>query len=771
MVDGIGWFGLNGLSFRGNLTNTLVWSAFAEWDILSLSGLFLDNKRFRFQVRFFRPQAIFPSLVLLAAVFLIRATEAKETAPYPDGPYELAPEVRVAEPDSRTRSELNRARVLIQKQKFDEPIAILQRLVRSADTGLVAWKPGRYVPVQDHARALLAALPIEVIRSHRKSIDPIAATWYQDGLARQDSALLEKVVREAFLSSWTDDALLAMGDLALEAGDSTAARSAWRKILPLPPTEESPPCRWGCPDTDLDPASIEARFIVASILDGALVSAKEEYDHFVKKYPGARGRLGGQEVDLAVALQKILDEAASWAPPRLSPDWKTFAGNRRRNQIALSAAVPSRVLWQADLSAIASSIDRTRFPWPDAGPAFHPVYENGAVFVNLGDSIRAFRLENGKPLWGETAEVFENRPVFSAPFVESLPREIWGVPRFTSTVFSEGGLSRLYARVGLPVTGRLGRAWSGVPEGRLVCLDLRAEGRLLWAVEPDGAIWSFEGTPVASAETVWVAMRRSGIRPELHVAAFDAKNGQRRWRRLVVSAESASAGFAGEYSHHLLTLAGQTLYYNTNLGAVAALSMEDGRIRWLTLYPRQRSIDRLRAAAYQMRTLIPCLYDRGQLFVAPSDSPALLALDAVDGRILWRNRHAADVVDLLGVAGNRLIASGRRLYGIETAGPDAGKMVRAVPPEPSDVSGYGRAVLAGKSVWRPTEKSILVYDQLTFESTGRVDLDALGIPGGNLLVVDGRVLVTAKDRIVALGAQTVSSESSNSNPNAHEKAQ
>ena len=44
-------------------------------------------------------------------------------------------------------------------------------------------------------------------------------------------------------------------------------------------------------------------------------------------------------------------------------------------------------------------------------------------------------------------------------------------------------------------------------------------------------------------------------------------------------------GSSSDLGHRLLTLDGPTVYYQTNLGAVAALDAETGGIRWVATYP------------------------------------------------------------------------------------------------------------------------------------------------------------------------------------------
>ena len=85
-----------------------------------------------------------------------------------------------------------------------------------------------------------------------------------------------------------------------------------------------------------------------------------------------------------------------------------------------------------------------------------------------------------------------------------------------------------------------------------------------------------------------------------------------------------------------LTLAEGTLYFNTNLGAVASLSADDGHIRWLTTYSRAKK--GATTTAHLFRDLNPCLYHRGTLYVAPTDSPQVLAIDAMTGAMRWATR-------------------------------------------------------------------------------------------------------------------------------------
>ena len=278
--------------------------------------------------------------------------------------------------------------------------------------------------------------------------------------------------------------------------------------------------------------------------------------------------------------------------------------------------------------------------------------------------------------------------------------------------------------------------------------------------------WAFDGAPVVAGPRLFIAMRRSDIRPQAHVACFDTTTGRMRWRRFVCAAETPARGTLAECTHTLLTLAGGTIYVNTNLGAVASLAVEDGRINWLSLYPRVRSGNlaphgrplaarleslplrswpALRGPRRQPQGL--CLGRRngpdplaGTAADQPADRPAETPVqDPLD-----------DVVHLLGVSGDCLIASGHKLYWIAIAGPRAGNIAH-VWPEGQDKLGYGRGLLAGPYVLWPTREKIYVFDQQTARLKREIQLAPLGVRGGNLLVADGRLLIATPSELIVLG--------------------
>ena len=148
--------------------------------------------------------------------------------------------VRVDEVDQLTCSLLERSSAQIAAGQWDEAIEALNQAKENAGDKLFKIEGHRYVPVREVCWQRLAALPSEALAKYRQRIDPIARHWYSEGVASHNAELLEKVVDQAFISSYGDDALLALGEIALEQADYNRARWCWERISPQLRTERRP---------------------------------------------------------------------------------------------------------------------------------------------------------------------------------------------------------------------------------------------------------------------------------------------------------------------------------------------------------------------------------------------------------------------------------------------------------------------------------------------------------------------------------------------------
>lgn len=278
---------------------------------------------------------------------------------------------------------------------------------------------------------------------------------------------------------------------------------------------------------------------------------------------------------------------------------------------------------------------------------------------------------------------------------------------------------------------------------------------------------AFEGAPLAHGGAIYVASRRGGARSVAYVTCHDALTGRLKWRREVCAGETLGQGSLPEVSHQLLTLAEDTLYFNTHMGVVAALDAHDGELLWITRYPRSGRVlnPSDRVDLHTFRDLTPCLFHRDRVMVAPADCDRLFALEAATGKLLWATppEGAVDAVHLLGVGRGNLIASGEYLHWLDA---DTGRMLASFPengnlgfgrvrPEPH---GCGRGVLAGGAIYWPTNNGVLVFDQALDTRLGRgqprmrdvfhLETDGESFRGANLLAVGGFVVAATSDKLL-----------------------
>jgi outer membrane protein assembly factor BamB len=749
-----------------------------------------------------------------------------EPAPLP------RPTVAINVADNATLAHLGRFDALLAEREWQEAVETIRHIAETGGEQLVLLTGAdavsrtdfrRYLPLSAYCQwklMELASRSPEALALYRQQVDPVALRLLTSARGPRDEAALRELVTKYFASSHADEALLQLGEIALEQGHWSEARGYWEQISPLlrfPPHDDPKFSEFaGQPlwlitrhlesdddwnqtlpllqtsdgatnwlayrDTNLNLADVHARLTLVSILEGNAARARAEIELMRRLFPDASGEIGGRAGKYVELLLALLEESQTW--PALPRDnaWPTFAGSDERQRIiasVLDSAEEPR--WQLALPSFSGEgeligSEGSRVAESSAGLlSYHPLVIGNTVVVQAGLSesdIVARRIDDGSVVFGG-AEL----PV-STIAAAGLTRSV-GVPRFPLSSYG----NTVYARVGSFPTGTNVdlRQPREVP-ATILGLDIESEGRLVVELKLEGpqwdVEWSFDGVPVSDGQSLYIALRhRSSVRSENYVACFDAHTARLRWRTLLVGAEPAGSQRPFELTHTLLTLRNRTLYCNTNLGVVAALNVKDGAVRWLTEYPRVDLQDENpdRNTQHLFRDLTPCLLYRDLVIVAPMDCDRLLAFDANTGIPIWASLadQAADAIHLLGVGEEHLIASGDYLYWFDVY---TGRLVSQFPaphrslpghakPSPH---GYGRGILADKLVYWPTRESILVFDQrIHQELRGRtpdvirkIDLASHGVTAGNLVLTDDFLLIAAHDRLIvfALHEQRLSDE-------------
>jgi outer membrane protein assembly factor BamB len=247
-------------------------------------------------------------------------------------------------------------------------------------------------------------------------------------------------------------------------------------------------------------------------------------------------------------------------------------------------------------------------------------------------------------------------------------------------------------------------------------------------------------------------MRRSDITPHADVACFDAATGVRQWRTAVGAADTIAGGAADEITHNLLTLVENRIYFNTNLGLVAALDADSGDICWISRYDRLAGKTFTLGAAVPLhfdRDPSPCVYHDGLVFVAPADAPTIFALDSNTGKVVWQQDQLPDALQLLGVVEKHLIASGERIAALDIS---SGHVDWAWPEsDHAGIRGMGRGVLAGGEVFWSTRNEIFAIDSKTGGQTRPPIILSPLAGGANLVASQGRLIIAGYDKLMVLG--------------------
>jgi outer membrane protein assembly factor BamB/tetratricopeptide (TPR) repeat protein len=644
---------------------------------------------------------------------------------------------------------------------------------------------GLFVDARRFCHRALAKLPPEAREIYRNRVDAVAERWFRQGADRHDEASLRRVIEQAFCSSWGDDAIDLLGDLAFQDGRFGEALGLYR-LLVADRSDDSYAIVH--PDPTVDLAKVAAKKLLCRAALGDSGPSPVELEEYGRRYPGASGALAGRTgayseiVPLALAADHL-------APSSTLPDnrWPTFAGSQRRSKIVAGPIDVGSMQWRVELEKIQPGRTPPMFGGRlgnGAGNqhpqerllAFHPIILGDQAIVTDGARVLAYNL-NDRPTGTEGSLTRSVEPAWkherdSGGIGPQVVRPSPGIPRYTLTAVGH----RIYARLGGTSSTSYSRTegyqWRG--NNSIVALDWSTQGKLLWEQKSTSIVLPnrphdrnggrsviFEGTPVADARNVYVAVTDRSQQVATYVACYDAETGNPRWIHYLGSASADVDNFggfgmqfpfggsaSGDYNHRLLSLDGPTLFYQTNLGAVVAIDAETGTTLWVATYPRQE-FNHLGGASSE-RDLNPAVVDDGRVFVAPSDCSEILAFDAANGRLCWKSEPISEEIKLahlLGVAKGRLVATGRQVLLLNAK---TGRFDHVWPDSGRSLEGYGRGLLAGDLIYWPTKNEIQVLDQRNgLLARPPIKLqETYHTRGGNLVAGDGYLIVAQTDGLV-----------------------
>ena len=656
--------------------------------------------------------------------------------------------------------------------QWAEAIEEYQRILVEVGDELAPVDKRHVVQARWLAQARLSALPPEALTLYRSRIDPPAKKLLELGRGNRDSAPLQRIVDESFCSSYTDQAVDLLGDLAFERGEFEEAEQFWRMVV-RPASRQSAGLDTGfvVAGPKIDVAAVRAKQILAQLFRGETGNLTVELRDFATAHPGAKGRLAGKQGVYVDLLKELAANPANLGMPTGPGSWGEFAGAASRNRVL--PRVEGRLAhlpcvegpaWQVRLDGGQKAVrpveplgaDKMIVSWTEASRwlGYYPVISDDRVIVANSHAVTAYQISTGEPKFNYSLDRDRNTGIMSKPGVEPDVA-------FPLTVVGE----RIYARLGSKAAGppRSRRPFGRRggfnmdmggrdpdPQTFLVCLTMQPNlgPQERWYQTPppaageQGAVVAFEGAPIVHQDRVYIAVTKFPPgQTQTFLACYDTETGTLRWERKVCEAPELKEG-ESRSRHHLLTLAGQNIVYCSHSGAIVAIDALTGQPRWGVRYPSRGP--KMNDGQASFRSLAPCCYADGRVYVAPLDLDHLICLDSRTGQTLWES-DPLEIAHILGVSHGKVFCTtvsprcGIRALDAATGSSQGGWMQ---PGDDSKLPTFGRGLLAGDLVFWPTRKGLNVLRQSDGEP---VALDPeirgnLAAADGCLIVADSRVL-------------------------------
>lgn len=673
----------------------------------------------------------------------------------------------------------------MQAQRWSEILVETRRILEEAPDELVTLDGIHHRTARWWVQWILCRMPEDVRSRYRQKVDPIARSWWTEGQKHRDRPMLLRIVQEYFVSTPCRDALLLLGDLALERGELDEAERFWGMLGDVsvhaaakpasevagPASEAGPRLRYPDPGEAL-PIAL-ARSIVAKMLRGIDVSA--EVASFGQRYPQATGRLAGQNGNLAQRLRTLLEQAESmrWSQPGDNLGWTTYAGSPSRSSVARSGApryLANHPTWRTKIPSEPAE-DRRRPKLPDDetdtwvnSPAgalvFHPLIVQDRIL--LADSCRVFSID---PTTGRLSKIHDLRDTGRKPRMNlELPSPF--DLRYTLTAAEGRVLARLGVQGLRPPSTPNDVLRLGDSDSHILCLA-PARGKkwansliAYWQLpatlsdRDPPAIW--EGTPlIVDQHLLGLQTRFEGGRAVSVVTCHEGLDEDDlptlRWQTPICEVPF-NPNAEPRYRHDLLTLAGPNVVYCTHQGWVVAVDRLSGKRVWAFRYASSER--RATEFSTPTRNRPGGTYADGRIFVAPADSRSLFALDAWTGELLWEVPDI-EVIQILGVAADRVICTtaggvrGLRGLNVRTGSSRAGE--GWVHHDDGGAGTMGRGLIAEGIVLWPTRQGIHFVDALT----GELVRPPLRDIAGNLALADGTLVVATATEVLGFRADPI----------------
>jgi len=720
-------------------------------------------------------------------------------------------------PDRQWLVRLQQVRQQIADGRIAEAAPGLQQILTSGQTG--------YAPVEDQDGLLLpltraAALLIESLPSEDRAV---WETWCAGGAAGQlaevvqhrDLSALRAVVDQYPGTRFAAEAALL---LASDAWD----RRQWPEAI-----------RWAERVVSMAAATTamkqQALLIAGSahLRRGQEAQARQCFGQLLALGPVEGLRIGGQPAPLGDAsadasVDRLIEllrppqaqqpQADKESHPGKCPGWPMFRGDPARNASVCWTASIGRLRWRLEMEGVSEieglparhafgSERGLRFFTAGHQPSIQPILVEDLALVRLPTRLVVVDLWTGRQRWeyprgGDPAfqQIQGERAMPDGPVLrvyspqaqltrqrlfEDAPYGQMTVHENRLFLLDELGLvGSILARI-VPQQpseeGTTAKALWSSRHNRLICFDLRKEGKLLWSVggasgedEPALAGVFFLGPPLPLEDRLFVLLEKAN---QLHLAALAETNGQLLWSMpIAVPDRPITQDLLRRVAGAMLSYADGVLICPTLAGAILAVDPWTRNVLWAyeipgaEAYLGSRRINMLKTLGamqpvHQSKEHFSidniAILAEGYVVIAPLESDQMFCLELQTGRPCWKKR-LEDFRYVAGVAKGVVLAVGSQSlsgWDLRTGKP---AWQEESLPLPEGFTTAGRGFRQQNRYWLPIvkgeESAILVVDI----PTGRVE-ERLTLPTktriGNLAAAGQTLIFVSSEGVEAFGPE------------------
>jgi outer membrane protein assembly factor BamB len=623
------------------------------------------------------------------------------------------------------------------RNAWERALKALYTITEDQALRFVDGDSGFIIPVAQRRRQVLTALPPEGQAAYRLFYDAEAQKLFADAEGPNELANLERIYSAYFTTTIGDDAADRLGDLYFEMSRFDRAADCWLSILR------------DRPDTNLSPATVALKAALALARAGRRTEFEQVRAELADRYKGDKAAIGGETGPPAELLRRLLEADP---PAALADESAAPAPSASRPPIDLGRAVEPdwqfRIAESIEAGMTAPELNQWRSNnLSDAKPVV--AVEGSTLYANYLGYVLAIDLEGGKLLW--RTEPFHH--------LEALAMQPGG------QMASPGRFAIVASHDHVWTIARDLKDQNYMAPFHLACR--RADnGELVWKTTelPEYALFDFIGPPLLGDDVMFAPAKaqpnpqQNQPLPQQVVLAIQPHDGKLLWKSEVGVFRQAQQRFFyygmrdSSPQARLFTRAG-SLYIDTHVGVLARLDPGGGAVDWGFGYktdPPQAqmyffSYNRMQEPTAASGTP---LESGDAVLVKGAQSSRLYAVDPNRMKLLWERAVSRDA-RLLGVDGGSLYLGGQELGSMDLKTRGLSWATR-LPGGSLEAS----ALIRPEGIFQLTPRGVFELDPRTGDVRRIFRGEDLGSAGGDLVLIDDRLLAVSNRAITAYPRRT-----------------